>query len=135
MNEKEFGQKIRERLNQGTQQIDGITLNRLEQARQRALGKIRVAERQVAMAESHGRGGSMSLRIGGGSSEHHPHYLRMLFVGLALIAGMAGTVYWHQANEDDDDEQGMLDAKMLSSELPLHAFLHPDFKEWVDSSR
>lgn len=134
MNEKEFSERIRECLDQGTQQIDGITLSRLEQARQRALGKVRVAERQVAVSASQGNGrGATALRLGGGSDQHHPHHLRLLFVGLALIAAMAGTLYWQQAN-DDDDEQDLLDAKMLSSELPLHAFTHPDFKEWVDTS-
>lgn len=130
MNEKEFSNRIREHLEQGSQQIDGITLRRLEEGRHRALAQIRVAERQLAIAGS--RSGTASLRLGG--SEHgHPNHLRVLFVGLALIALMAGAAYWQQAN-DDDDEQGLLDAKMLSSELPLHAFVHPDFKEWVDSS-
>lgn len=131
MNEKEFAEKIRDRLQFATQQIDGITLNRLEQARQRALGKVRAAERPAAVA-SH-RNGTLALHLGGGDGEHS-HHTRMLFIGLSLLALLTGAFYWQQAN-DDDDEQGLLDAKMLSSELPLHAFVHPEFKEWVNSSR
>ena len=131
MNEKDLIKLVRERLDQGTQEIDGITLRRLAEARHRALGKVRVAQREVAASTQ--ANGQMSLKLGGGG-DAHPLFLRALFVGLALIALMAGTAYWQEANDNDDD-QGLLDAKMLSSDLPLNTFVHPDFKEWVNSSR
>jgi hypothetical protein len=132
MNEKEFGSKVRQRLEEGKLQIDGITLARLEEARHRALSRVRAAERELVTASS--RNGQMTLSMGSRGGEQHPQYLRAAFVGLALIALMAGSVYWQQANDDDGD-QGLMDAKMLSSELPLYTFIHPDFKVWVDTSR
>jgi hypothetical protein len=137
MNEKEFTSRIREHLEQGSRQIDGITLKKLEAARHQALVGARVAERDLVMAShSDAQRGAATLRFHDGAADGpQPHVLRVLFVGLALIALMAGTAYWQQANDDDDGEQGLLDAKMLSSELPLYTFLHPDFKEWVDRSR
>ena len=131
MNENDLIKLVRERLDQGAQEIDGITLRRLAEARHRALGQVRVAQRELAAGSQ--QNGQMALKLGGGH-DTHPMFLKALFAGLALIALMAGTAYWQEAN-DPDDEQGLLDAKMLSSELPLNTFVHPDFKEWVNSSR
>jgi hypothetical protein len=136
MTEKDFADRIRQRLEQGSRQIDGIALRRLEEARHQALARVRSAEHEVMLASrASGQQGQGALRLHGSGSGRHQHPMRLLFVGLAVMALMAGTVYWQQANEDDGNEEGLLDAKMLSSELPLYTFLHPDFKEWVNSSR
>ncbi len=135
MNEKEFAQQICQRLTEGSRQMDGILAGRLEEARTRALAGARVAERDLIMA-SHASQAGNSAVLGFHSAQHQqPHHARAMFVGLALIALMAGMAYWQQATDDDGGDQGLLDAKMLSSELPLYTFLHPDFKEWVNNSR
>lgn len=133
MNEDDFGRSIKARLDAGSRQVNGIVAQRLEQARLRALAQVRSAERETVMSQ-HPRGGTAVLgRLGG--DDHQRMQSRTLFVGLALIAAMAGMAYWQQATEEDGMDQGLLDAKMLSSELPLNTFMHPDFKEWVNSER
>jgi len=58
-----------------------------------------------------------------------------LFIGLMVLSFIIGMVTWQRFNSDDEDsEQGFMDAKMLSSELPISTFTHPDFKEWVNGS-
>ncbi len=135
MNEEQFGRHICQQLSEGSRQLDGIVMSRLEQARHRALASARVAERDQIMASNTSQVGSTVLGFHEEADHGHFHHLRMLFVGLALLAMMGGMAYWQQATDDDDNDQGLLDAKMLSSDLPLYTFLHPDFKEWVNSSR
>lgn len=136
MKENEFGSLIKQRLDEGARQIDGIMLQRLEAARTEALSHVRSAERELQMA-SHASGsrGGQILRMSGNPDGARQHRLRVLFIGLALIALTAGSIYWQQANTDDDEDAiGLLDAKMLSSDLPLNTFTHPDFKAWVNGT-
>lgn len=135
MNEKDFAKSITQQLTLSTRQLDGTVVQALAAARGRALEAARASERVQVMAAHGSRAGQGVLGWQGGHfSQDHPHAVRLLFVGLALIAAMAGSLYWQQANDDDGNDTGLLDARMLASDLPLYTFLHPDFKSWVDES-
>lgn len=139
MKDAEFGRRVAQRLNQSLRDIDQTTLDRLQEARQRALAHPIVTQAQwntaggsARQGGSNGGGTASAGRYGGRSSAHHT--TRWLGVAaITVIAAMAGISYWQQSQRDVD--QGALDAAMLSGELPLHAFTHSDFKTWLNESR
>ena len=136
MTEQEFAKKIRRHLDLSTQQINGMTLQRLSDIRRQALSAAAVADRKLVMAQ-HATGSQAVL--GFHDDAHHDsgmsHFARTVFVALVLMTLVIGMVTWQRLNSDDEDtEQGFLDAKLLSSDLPISTFTHPDFKEWVNGS-
>jgi len=135
MTEQDFTQKILQHLDLSTQQIDGVTLQRLADIRRQALSAARVADRQLIRAQHVSSQQAVLGFHGDQDHDSHTHYTRTVFIGLLVLSLIIGMVTWQRFNSDDDEsEQGFLDAKMLSSELPISTFTHPDFKEWVNGS-
>jgi len=140
MNDAEFGRRIAQRLNQSLREIDPTTLDRLQEARTRALSQHSVTQAQwntaagnASQGGSVGGGAASAGRFGGRSSHHHSPRMWLGIAAIAVLAAMASVSYWQQSQRDSD--QGALDAAMLSDELPLHAFTHSDFKAWLNESR
>jgi Protein of unknown function (DUF3619) len=126
MNQTETAKKITAYLDQGTAQLKAGTAYKLQLARQAALA---AAEPQHAseLALAGGRGGW----YGGG----RPLFAdARLWIGILLIAG--GFVFfqnWQTAQAQRDIEE--TDAALLTSELPIEAYLDRGFQNWLQQSQ
>ena len=126
-----FAKKLTGYLDLGTDQLKAGTAYRLQQARGRALARLAGPERA---AVSHARlthafaGGGGSRSTGGRSLWTNAR----LWFGIAFIAA-AGFGYqqwlaYQQVNEIEE-----LDAQILSSDLPIDAYLDQGFRNWLAS--
>jgi hypothetical protein len=118
MNEPHFANRIRHLLNQGAP-LGAPAAERLRVARERALER-RKLESAAGAALAGNAGGS--LGIGGRS-------LRVFALVLALAVAFAATYTWHQKQRAAEVEE--LDALVLSSELPIDAYLDQGFQAWL----
>jgi hypothetical protein len=119
MNEMQFGNKLRQLLNQGLRLNGGIE-QRLRAARERALARQRPEPAPVFAWADNALG-----RLGGWSGLS----LRLLVpLGMLLIAFAA--LYTWQQNQRDD-ELAEIDAQLLTDELPIDAYLDRGFQNWL----
>jgi hypothetical protein len=124
MDEKEFAQKITRTLDWGTSQIDGDKLAKLRNAR------------QAAMKNYRGPVNVLGLVTVSGQTLDVSNWIRKPLFWLPIFAVVAALVTVNVMDDDVADEAGELDAKLLTGELPIDAFLDKDFGSWVkDSSR
>jgi hypothetical protein len=119
MNEKQFGYKVRQILNQGVRLEEGAA-ERLRAAREQALALQRQAPAPaLAWADNvlgrfEGWGG-LSLRV---------------FLPLVLLAsGVLGVYAWEQNQRIAEVEE--IDAQLLTDDLPLDAYLDRGFQSWL----
>ncbi len=122
-----FAKKITAYLDQGTADLKPGIAYRLQLARAEALARLadpqRSAERQVAIAHA----GSGSGTAGGGRSFWASG---RLWVGIALIAAAGfGFQQWQAYQQMIDLEE--TDAAILSSDLPIDAYLDRGFQNWL----
>lgn len=121
MNENDFAKKVANYLDQGTHQIEEQTLSRLHNARGTALNAYREPIRVLGL-----------VTVSGSITD--PAYLiRKPLFWLPILAIAAVVVGTQMASSPEDlyDESGAIDAKLLTGELPVDAFLDNDFAAWV----
>lgn len=121
MNEHDFSKKITSYLDGGLHQIDEPKLVKLRSARAKALEMHRAPIRVLGLV-------TVSGHI------LTPAYLiRKPLFWLPLLAIIAGVLMIQQTSGTDDlyDESGAVDARLLTSELPIDAYLDQDFAQWV----
>jgi hypothetical protein len=117
MNEEiKFANKIRQALNESSR-VDARIARRLADARERAV-LARKPEREPALAWAGGGFGG----VGGFS-------LRVLLPVLLLVAGLLAIYTWQEEQRAADIEE--LDAMLLTSELPIDAYLDRGFEAWL----
>jgi len=123
MDEKEFAKKVTMNLNWGLSQIDGDKLSKLCAAREKALANY-VEPAVVA-----------NLATTSGQTLNFSGWVRKPLFWLPIVA-IAAAAVTYSAMDDDiaDDAGGELDAKLLTGELPINAFLDKDFGSWVKES-
>jgi len=122
MNEQELANKVVQHLNQGLGTIKQGTLYQLQSARQAALDHYREAPQPVlGMAWA----GDVAARLGASRYMNGPN---MLAGGLLLLS-LIGVTYWQTAMQSMDIAD--IDASLLTSELPINAYLDSDFEAWV----
>ena len=123
MDEKEFAKKVTMNLNWGLSQIDGDKLSKLRAAREKALANY-VEPAVVA-----------NLATTSGQTLNFSGWVRKPLFWLPIVA-IAAAAVTYSAMDDDiaDDAGGELDAKLLTGELPINAFLDKDFGSWVKES-
>jgi hypothetical protein len=119
MNEPQFGNRIRQLLNQGLTRDRGMA-DRLRAARDRALARQRGELTPVlAWADnilgSYGGWGGLSLRL--------------LVPFVALIIGASAVYTWQQKQLAAEVEE--IDAQLLTDELPIDAYLDRNFQSWL----
>jgi hypothetical protein len=120
MNEdKEFGYKARQILNQGLETLDERVSVRLHEARQSALNCQRVPLRGLRVA---GVGHMMELAV-------LPNVRNLLAV-IALTIGATGTYYWNAFEQSREYEE--IDSALLADELPPSAYLDRGFQAWLE---
>jgi hypothetical protein len=126
MNQTETAKKITAYLDQGTAQLKAGTAYKLQLARQAALAAAD-PQHSSELALADGRGGSH----GGG----RPLFADVrLWLGILLIVGgFIGFQTWQTAQVQRDIEE--TDAALLTSELPIEAYLDRGFQNWLQQSQ
>jgi len=123
MDEKEFAKKVTMNLNWGLSQIDGDKLSKLRAAREKALANY-VEPAVVA-----------NLATTSGQTLNFSGWVRKPLFWLPIVAIAAAAITYNAMDDDiADDAGGELDAKLLTGELPINAFLDKDFGSWVKES-
>ena len=119
MNELQFGNRVRQILNQGTR-LEAHVAERLRAARERALER-RKLETEPALAWAD----NVLGRFGGFGG----FALRCLLPMALAIAGVAGIYVWEHNQRVADVEE--IDAMLLTDELPIDAYLDKGFEAWL----
>ena len=125
-NDDDFAKKITAYLDQGTANLKAGVAYRLQSARQEALARLADPERaaSLGLAGAHSGGGSGTL---GGRSFWTSG---RLWIGVAMIAAAGfGYQQWHAYQQLNDLEE--TDAAILSSDLPIDAYLDRGFQNWL----
>ena len=120
MNEPQFGNKVRQLLNEGSQ-LDPKTLGRLRQAREVALTRQLVARPVPGLAWADGVIG----RFGGYAGLS----FRLVLPLVVLVGGLLAISGWQQNMRVAEVEE--IDALLLTDELPLDAYLDKGFEAWL----
>ena len=123
MDEREFAKKVTMNLNWGLAQIDSEKLSKLRAAREKALANY--AEPAVVA----------NLVTSTGRTLNFSSWVRKPLFWLPIVAIAVAAVTYNATDEDiADDAGGEFDAKLLTGELPINAFLDKDFGSWVKES-
>jgi Protein of unknown function (DUF3619) len=123
-----FAKKITTYLDQGIADLKAGTSYRLQLARTEALARLadpqRAPEKRAALAQA--ANGSGTASAGRGASG--PGW--WLWIGIALIVAAGfGYQQWQAYQQLYDIEE--TDAAILSSELPIDAYLDRGFQNWL----
>lgn len=125
MNEQELAKKIVLHLDQGLGQLKQGTLYKLQSARMAALNHYRPAPQPVlGLAWA----GDVAFRV---SHSRYFNARNMLALGLLLLS-LTGVTYWQLAIQSADIAE--IDANLLTSELPINAYLDSGFEAWLKRS-
>ncbi|RPJ45965.1 MAG: DUF3619 family protein [Betaproteobacteria bacterium] len=119
--EHEIARKIVRVLDQGTREMDGSTVMQLAAARERALAGLRESPVSVPAWA-----GQLVSRI----TQRPAAGLRYVLPMAILMLGLIGIVYW-QAGNGSGNELADLDARLLTDDLPIDAYLDKGFDSWL----
>ncbi len=119
----ELAEKIAALLNEGTEQLDARTTAKLLEARKQALAHF---NEEPARSWTFAWATQGAARI----SEPFSHNLRALVVLLALLASLAGAIAW-QSFSTQGSEIADIDEGLLTSELPINAYLDRSIDSWL----
>ncbi|MDA0226121.1 MAG: DUF3619 family protein [Proteobacteria bacterium] len=121
MNELQFGNQIRQALNEGAR-LPAALRERLRASRERALARRRIGTDVVLAGGVLGRFGGL-----GGFS------VAVLVPVLLLVIGLASL---HSARQNlVAEKQVEIDTQLLSDELPIDAYLDKGFEKWLKKQR
>jgi len=120
MNEKDISQKIASYLELSAAQLNADTAARLQQARERTLTAYRAPISVLGLVTVSGK------------LLDPMYFVRKPLFWLPILA-VTLAIWMAQPNSADElyDESGVIDAKLLTGELPIDAFLDKDFATWV----
>jgi len=125
MNEQETAKKITSYLDRGTAGLKAGTAFKLQRARQHALARLSAPQHVPEFA----------LAGAGGATFGGRRYFAdaRIWIGLLLlVGGILSYQYWQAAQQARDIEE--TDAAILSSELPIEAYLDRGFQAWLKRS-
>ena len=120
MNERQFGARLREVLNGGVAHLDPGTARRLQAARLRALERQRTELSPVA---------AFADNVLGRLVERTGTWALVLPLAL-LLAGVPAYHAWEQHQRVEEIEE--IDARLLTDELPIDAYLDRGFQRWLN---
>lgn len=123
MNEHHLGYRVRQILNQDLA-LDGETLARLKAARERAIARQRITAPRVVLAWADNLTGS----LGGSASVVY----RFLLPAAMVIFGLVAIYTWQQSQTVQELVE--IDSGVLTSELPIDAYLDRGFDAWLKRS-
>ena len=124
--ERRIAEKITGYLDQGAVDLRPGLAYRLQRARAEALARLSEPERAARMSPAFASRGTGS--IGGGSK---PLYLQAKFwIAIGLLASAVfGTQQWAQYQQAT--ELAEIDVQILTSDLPIDAYLDRGFQNWL----
>jgi Protein of unknown function (DUF3619) len=126
---EEFAKKLTGYLDAGTADLRAGTVYKLQLARARALERLGAEpERVVAAGTAHAFAGAGSARAGGGGVRKGAWIGFALAVALLLATGY-GYQQWELHQQTREIEE--IDAQLLSSDLPIDAYLDRGFQTWL----
>ena len=117
--EKEFGSKTRQILNEGLENLDHKIARRLHESRQSALAKQRPSVGVLRLAG-----------LGHGFDFEFAAHARTLLAIVALSIGATGTYYWNAFEQAQEFEE--IDSALLADELSPSAYLDKGFHAWLE---
>jgi uncharacterized protein HemX len=125
----EIAKKLKGYLDAGAAQLKAGTLYKLSQARGKALARLgesaHASEGRTASAHAYAGAGHGTASGGGGVRKG-----AWLWLGVVLIAaGGFGYQQWQVYQQTREIEE--LDAQILSSDLPIDAYLDRGFQTWL----
>lgn len=120
--EREIAQKIVRELDRGARSVDGDALARLAVAREQALAQFQHTP-VIGLA---GAGQLVSHMI-----ERPAPGARYALSLAVLILGLAGIVFWQSSN-GSGGELADIDARLLTDDLPIDAYLDKGFDSWLN---
>ena len=123
MNEHHIGYRVRQVLNQGLA-LDEETLARLKAAREQAIARQRVGAPRMVLALADNLTGSIGVSAS--------VFSRFLLPGAMLILGLVAINTWQQSQVVQELVE--IDSGVLTSELPLDAYLDRGFDAWLKRS-
>lgn len=134
--EEEFAKKLKAYLDEGSAELRSGVAYRLQQARAAAIAR---AAGEATVAEVSTLEGTPSLagmsRAGPGGGGERPLYAQprvWLAIGV-LVAAMIGYQQWTAWQDLQELED--LDAQILTSDLPIDAYLDRGFQLWLKTSK
>jgi hypothetical protein len=120
MNESDVARRVAGSLSASAHRIDAAVAERLRCARERALAVQRPARWQSGWLQ---RGLALRLRW------VRAPLLRATATALLLLAVFVAGDYWSTLSRIN--ERQAIDAALLMDDLPIDAYLDPDFKAWL----
>ena len=123
MNEREFGYQIKQHLDRALD-LKPAELKRLKIAREQALVRQRTSEPAFALEWVDAVVGRIS-----GS----PVQASIALAGAALVVALVGMQYWQRQPSVEEIEE--IDAALLTSDLPINAYLDNSFDSWLKRSQ
>jgi uncharacterized protein HemX len=124
-NDDKFAKKLTTYLDAGTAELRAGTAYRLQQARAKALTRLADPVQVPQSRLAHAFAGVGTQRTGGGVR-------RGVWLGLAVLllaAALFGYQQWQLDQQTREIEE--LDAQILSSDLPIDAYLDRGFQTWL----
>ena len=123
-NELEIANKIKAYLDHGTAELTPGTAYRLQVARREALAALAEPERASELVLAGAQGGEAGPR------RRHILADARIWIGVLLIVGAALYFqYWQSVQQVRDLEE--TDAAILTSDLPIDAYLDRGFPAWL----
>ncbi len=123
MNERKFGLQIKQKLDQ-TLDFDPATRQRLKFAREQALVRQRMAEPAFVPVWADALLGRLT---------ESPASAGIGLAGAALILALVGIQYWQRSPSAEELEE--IDVALLTSDLPINAYLDKSFDTWLKRSQ
>ena len=125
-NDQDFAKKITAYLDQGTANLKAGVAYRLQSARQEALARLADPERVASLGLAGAQSGGGSGTLGGRNFWTSGR----LWIGVAIIVAAGfGFQQWQAYQQLNDLEE--TDAAILSSDLPIDAYLDRGFQNWL----
>ena len=134
--EEEFGKKLRTYLDEGSAELRSGVAYRLQQARAaalaRAAGEPQTADARVLQGapDLAGLGGTGPRGTGERPLYSQPRVWLALVLLVATMIGYQQWTAWQDLQELED-----LDAQILTSDLPIDAYLDRGFPLWLKTSK
>jgi hypothetical protein len=126
--EAEIAKKITPYLDQATAELKAGIVYRLQLARADALARLSDPQRVVAPELAHALAGA------GIGPRPSPRVNLRLWLGIAVFVVAAGIGWQQWRTFQDTREFEELDAQILSSDLPIDAYLDRGFQNWLKTS-
>lgn len=120
MNERDLARRIVGSLSASAHEVDASVAERLRSARERALAVQRPARPYRGWSQ---RVRSLRMRW------LRAPVLRAAVAVLAVLAVFVAGDYWSTLSRIDERQE--IDAALLMDDLPIDAYLDPEFKAWL----